>query len=284
MTASFDYLLDDLEALWDKGLEPSKKDLEEFGENVKKAVVASLTRSNTEEGEREVVRMSSIGKPLRQLWYSNREKEKSDTEKFSYSTLLKFLYGSIIEELLILLVKTSGHSVTDQQEEHNVKGVLGHSDGRIDGVLVDFKSASGRSLLKFKNQTLFFDDPFGYLAQISGYAEKKKDSRAAFVVLDKQSGEIAVMNIDRNQMMDVNKRIDDVRNALAKDTPPDLCYWDEEDGKSGNRKLSVGCSYCSHKIKCWPNLRAFKYANGTRYLTVVEREPNVEEVFIEQTQ
>ena len=85
-------------------------------------------------------------------------------------------------------------------------------------------------------------------------------------------------------MMDVRKRIDDVRNALAKDTPPDLCYWDEEDGKSGNRKLSTGCSYCSHKVKCWPTLRAFKYSNGTRYLTVVEREPNVEEVFIEQTQ
>ena len=37
MTASFDYLLHDLETLWDKGLEPSEEDLEEFGENVKKA-------------------------------------------------------------------------------------------------------------------------------------------------------------------------------------------------------------------------------------------------------
>ena len=32
------------------------------------------------------------------------------------------------------------------------------------------------------------------------------------------------------------------------------------------------------------DVRIVKYSNGTRYLTVVEREPNVEEVFIEQTQ
>tara|TARA_Y100001938_G_scaffold138422_1_gene203882 strand:+ start:7151 stop:7996 length:846 start_codon:yes stop_codon:yes gene_type:complete len=281
MTASFDTLEDDLKSLWDKGIEPSEKDLEEFAENIKEAVVASLTRSKTEvDGKREVLRMSSIGKPMRQLWYAAREDAKA--ENFSYSTLLKFLYGSIIEELLVLLVKTAGHSVTGQQEEHDIEGVKGHSDGRIDGVLVDFKSASGRSLLKFKNKNIFFDDPFGYIAQISAYAEKKKDDRAAFVVMDKQAGELVTMELSRSEMIDPMKRIADLKEALSKDTPPDLCYWDEEDGKSGNRKLAVGCSYCQFKSKCWPNLRAFKYSNGTRFLTVVEREPNVEEVFVEQ--
>lgn len=281
MTASFDTLEDDLKSLWDKGIEPSEKDLEEFAENIKEAVVASLTRSKTEvDGKREVLRMSSIGKPMRQLWYAAREDSKA--ENFSYSTLLKFLYGSIIEELLVLLVKTAGHSVTGQQEEHDIDGVKGHSDGRIDGVLVDFKSASGRSLLKFKNRNLFFDDPFGYIAQISAYAEKEKDDRAAFIVMDKQAGELVTMELSRSEMIDPLKRIADLKEALSKDTPPDLCYWDEEDGKSGNRKLAVGCSYCQFKSKCWPNLRAFKYSNGTRFLTVVEREPNVEEVFVEQ--
>ena len=41
---------------------------------------------------------------------------------------------------------------------------------------------------------------------------------------------------------------------------------------------------CNHKHACWSDvndgkgLRAFQYSTGKRYLTKVEKEPNVEEV------
>ena len=52
-----------------------------------------------------------------------------------------------------------------------VEGVTGHQDCIIDGVVVDCKSASGVGFDKFKHNKLAEDDPFGYVAQISAYAE-----------------------------------------------------------------------------------------------------------------
>ena len=65
---------------------------------------------------------------------------------------------------------------------------------------------------------------------------------------------------------------------------PDRCYSDIPDGKSGNRKLSIGCVYCGYKRDCWSDvnqgkgIRVFKYAHGRRYLTNVAKEPEVVEV------
>ena len=66
---------------------------------------------------------------------------------------------------------------------------------------------------------------------------------------------------------------------------PDKCYADIPDGKSGNRKLAIGCVYCSHKQICWSDsnqgkgLRVFKYSKGNRFLTNIAKEPDVEEVY-----
>ena len=47
---------------------------------------------------------------------------------------------------------------------------------------------------------------------------------------------------------------------------------------SPNMKLSMQCSYCDFKKKCWTNLRTFVYKTGPVFLTHVEYEPNVPEV------
>ena len=43
-------------------------------------------------------------------------------------------------------------------------------DCKIDGVVTDVKSVSTYGFKKFKDGTLAYDDPFGYVAQIKGYA------------------------------------------------------------------------------------------------------------------
>ena len=105
------------------------------------------------------LRLSAIGKPDRQLWY---DINKPSTTPISPTSRIKFLYGYLLEELLILLSLVAGHKVTHQQKEVTVAGVKGHQDCMIDDVLVDCKSASWRGFQKFKNNSLSEDDPFGY--------------------------------------------------------------------------------------------------------------------------
>ena len=232
--------------------------------------------------KRRNLRLSAIGKPARQLWYDKNSKE--EPKPLASNTRIKFLYGHLLEDVLILLARLSGHKVTDLQKQVNVNGIVGHQDCVIDGVLVDCKSASGKSFEKFSNNTLHENDPFGYIAQISAYAEGNGVDEAAFLAIDKQHGNICLTRVHSMEMINVNEKIKYLKGAMDKDNPPDKCYNDIPDGASGNRKLAIGCFYCLHNRTCWSDanegkgLRVFNYANGHRYLTKVGKEPNVEEV------
>ena len=227
------------------------------------------------------LRLSAIGRPDRQLWY---DINKPNTTPISPTSRIKFLYGYLLEELLILLSLVAGHKVTHQQKEVSVAGVKGHQDCMIDDVLVDCKSASWRGFQKFKNNSLSEEDPFGYIAQISAYAEANGVERAAFLAIDKQSGEICLSPVHSLEMINAKKRITHLKKVVKSEQEPARCYEDIPDGKSGNRKLDVRCIFCAHKSKCWSDtndgkgLRIFQYERGKRYLTQVKREPNVEEL------
>ena len=56
------------------------------------------------------------------------------------------------------------------------------------------------------------------------------------------------------------KKIEDTYDYLDKNEPFERCFDSEPEvyrGKtSGNHKLAKVCSFCSHKKKCWPTLRA----------------------------
>ena len=225
------------------------------------------------------LRMSNLGKPLRQLWY---ELNGYQGEKLTGQTLLKFSYGHLVESLCIILAEASGHKVERLQEEIEVDGVKGHIDCVIDGVLVDVKSCSSYSFNKFKYGKVFDDDPFGYVAQLSGYAHAL-GLPAAWIAIDKVSGEICILDLPKEKIdgYDVRSRISTVRQAIASEGPPERCYEDEADGRSGNRKLSIGCSYCQFKFHCWKDanegrgLQTYYYSTGPRYLSKVIREPKV---------
>ena len=116
--------------------------------------------------------------------------QKQIEKYFDSPTRIKFLYGHLLESLLLTLTRLAGHEVTEEQKEINIAGVLGHQDCRIDDMLVDVKSASGNSFKKFASGRLSEDDPFGYIGQLSAYAEDKQDKEAAFFVIDKQNGNL----------------------------------------------------------------------------------------------
>jgi len=253
--------------------------LDSFTKSLKETLKTFLSEVPT---DRRNLRLSAIGKPARQLWYGKNSKEKP--QPLEPSTRVKFLYGHMLEDLLILLSRLAGHTVTDLQKTVYVNGIKGHQDCVIDDVLVDIKSASASAFKKFEENTIHKDDPFGYIAQISAYAEANNVDEAAFLAIDKSSGKICLTPIHSLGMINAKERIDYLKGAMEQDTPPDRCYSDAVDGASGNRKLAFGCFYCEHKRTCWSDsnegkgLRVFKYANGNRYLTQVGKTPNVEEV------
>ena len=266
-----------------KKLQVSKEQLEKFLENIKESIV---DWTNPTKQKKTNLRMSIIGRPARQLWYDKHEPEKQyDPDP---SLQLRFLYGHILEHLILFLTELAGHEVTDQQKKVSVSGVVGHMDSKIDGEVVDVKTASAYSFKKFEQGTLNEDDPFGYIAQLSGYEESEQTNHGGFLAINKSTGQLALFRPDDLMKPNVKTLIKDLKEKLDQDNPPEKCYEPVKHEKSGNMKLPVGCVYCSHKVKCYQDandgqgLRTFKYANGKVYLTHIEKEPKVEEVKINE--
>lgn len=259
----------------------NEDNLEKFGEDVKELLRSRLRKPEKRGG---TLRFSNLGRPDRQLWY---DVNSTETEKLLPKTSLKFLYGDIVEALLLLLCKEAGHEVTSEQEELEVDGVKGHLDAVIDGVTVDVKSASPQGFTKFENGSLHENDPFGYIGQISSYASiRTPDTGGAFLAMDKVHGTLALLPVGpsiTNSWGTVD-RISHLKDVVASERIPERCYPAEPDGASGNLKLGLNCSYCAHKDRCWSDanagrgLRTFLYSGRPRFLTHVAREPNVAEV------
>jgi hypothetical protein len=259
----------------------SEEMFEEFGKDMTDALRHWATPQNVE--GKPVLRMSNVGRPERRLWYDTHTKSDT-TEKLQPSTQIKFLYGHLLEVLILFFVKLSGHKLTSQQKEITVSGIKGHMDCMIDGEVVDVKTASGYAFKKFKEGTLAEDDAFGYLSQLAGYEAAEKTHAGGFLVMNKETGELTMFIPDDMDKPNIKSKIKNVKNIIASDTPPDFCYSPIPEGKAGNMKVARGCSWCPHKFECHKDandgkgLRVFNYAKGPVYFTKIVSEPNVEEV------
>lgn len=258
------------------------------GEIFKDLLRSRLTKRQEKKGE-QVLRFSSLGKKDRQLWYAANKPETA--EKMPGKQNFKFLYGDVIEVLLLFLTKEAGHEVSHLQHEVDVDGVKGHMDAVIDGIPTDCKSASSYSFKKFESGEFVFEDAFGYIPQLSGYAHAlvpeipTATDRAGFLVADKVHGDICWAEIDA-LIVKANPpgpRISHLRGVIGSDSPPKRCYSPVPEGKSGNEKLGIGCSYCSFKDECYKDanggvgLRKYYYSRGPVWLSKVVKEPRVDE-------
>lgn len=242
-------------------------------------------RLNPEGRSDKTLRMSNIGQPCgRKLWYHMNS--GTGGTPLQPSTKLKFLYGDIIEEVLLSLAEASGHDVQGRQDRMELDGIVGHRDAVIDGMLVDVKSASTYGFKKFKEHGIRSDDPFGYLTQLASYlAASQSDplvtekNRAAFLAMDKQHGHICLDVYDLSrEVANVQSLIEDRKAMVKAPTPPDRPYKDEPYQKSGNRAIpNVPCGYCDFKYTCWPGLRSFSGYKPV-HLSKVVREPGVKEI------
>jgi hypothetical protein len=254
--------------------------LAKFGSAVALHVQDALT-ARTGKRKPNTLYMSEIGKPCkRQVWYGVWHPELA--ESMQEHTLYKFLYGNVIEEIALLLAAASGHTVTHQQlpVEWEVNGwkIRGRQDAAIDGVLVDVKSCSPFGYKKFEEGLNNDNDSFGYRLQLDGYNADATWDRQGFLAIDKQNGHVGFFEQPVPQPYDVEARMIEVVAAVDCASAPPRAFPLVPEGKSGNEKLGVECSYCPYKRDCWPGLRTFASSRGPLFLGTVKREPNMFEI------
>jgi hypothetical protein len=218
------------------------------------------------------------------LWHSVHHPELA--EKVQPWAMIKFMYGDILEALVIALAKAAGHTVEGEQDAVVVDGIVGHRDCIIDGCLVDVKSANSRSFEKFKSKAVMETDVFtvGYLDQLDAYLVGSADDprlrvkdRGYLLAIDKVLGHM-VLYEHHHRPDYIQRRIAEYKEVVGRPTAPACTCQTVADGKSGNFKLDVKASYNPYKYCCRPNIRTFAYSDGPRYLTTVVREPDVQEI------
>tara|TARA_R110000787_G_scaffold60547_2_gene137284 strand:+ start:344 stop:1213 length:870 start_codon:yes stop_codon:yes gene_type:complete len=268
-----------------KDADPSvdvEAEIEKFGEGVKELMRTEFGREKRQ--DKRTLRLSNIGRTDRYLWNVVAGTEK---EKIEPHTYIKFMYGHLIEEMLLFLTRMSGHEVTDEQKQCEVNGIRGSMDCKIDGVVTDVKSASSFGFKKFKDGSLLHDDPFGYVDQIKAYAHSEGSSQIGWLAMDKTNGYLTFLKYDMadpkvKEVLDfestITERVDHLKSMVKKPEPDTYCHKPKPDGKSGNMELALGCSYCQYKRHCFPDLRVFKYSHKPKFLCKVVKEPNVQEL------
>jgi len=279
--ADIETLIDDIHAIFNDDIEtPEVSD--EWCDELGKSIGLMLRNRLQEQRVGGKLRLSGMGHGIRKQWYNARP--ETPQEKLSPDVKMKFLYGDILELVIIALARLAGHTVSHEQEEVEVEGIKGHIDCLIDGELVDVKSASTYSFRKFKKEELQMDDPFGYYAQLAAYGYGMNKKPYGWLVFDKTLGHMCLSHADETYMPDIIERIKQVKESMEQTVEPAPCCYPIPDGKSGNMKLDTQCSYCQYKQHCWRGsnnghgLRTFLYSTAPRHLTNVAVLPKVPEV------
>jgi hypothetical protein len=262
------------ELLEKKGEKISDAFAREFSHNLSKRLSVRLN----EEKRVPRLRLSYMGPRCpKALWHSIHTPELA--ERLPPWAEFKFMFGDIMEELAISLAKEAGHTVEGEQDAVSVDGIEGHRDCVIDGCIVDVKSASSRSYLKFKDKSIAISDTFGYLAQLDGYLVGSHDDpivvdkdHGYLWAIDKQLGHMCLYEHTKREDF-IRKRIRDYKAIVSLNEPPQCTCETVSDGESGNIALGVNASYSQFKFSCFPQLRCFLYSKGPRYLTHVAKQP-----------
>jgi hypothetical protein len=275
---TLDTLIEDIYSVLENGVEVTDEQVEAAAKRI-----AGLLRDKLKKrADREPrLYMSLLGKRDRQIYWEMKGLKAAKPEPW---TLLKFLYGDVIEEVVLFLAEASGHTVTDRQKTITIDGVNGRMDCKIDGVTVDVKGTTSYSMPKFEDLAkLKADDSFGYMMQLGGYIQAEKEDKGAFLAFDRSLGHMALLNVPVSETPDVAARIKEIREFVAKDTPPDREVCSVTVETNGNTALSSPCSYCSFKGSCHPGLRTFLYSSGPKFFTEVVKEPRVPELMPDGT-
>lgn len=202
-----------------------------------------------------VIRMSSIGRCVRQVAYGYHGIEKSGKELDARAKIV-FWMGDLTELTVIALAKLAGCNIAatgmnQLQVKFNLNGsvITGHPDGVLfadkSQFLVEVKSMSSYSFEKFEKG--FVDD--AYVAQYNAYMEALGLAAVVYVALNKDSGVMSerVFYKDNAIVEQIRKNVLDIAHS-TKNSLPDPAFVADAKGI-----FPWQCLYCSwHKV-CKPN-------------------------------
>lgn len=207
------------------------------------------------------LRMSNIGRPSCQLWF---EKNKPETALPRPTTfVMNMMLGDIVEAVFKGLLKEAGVAYEDSKKvtlelpDHSISGTY---DIVIRDAVDDIKSASDWSYRnKFESyETLANGDSFGYVGQLAGYAAAAGKKAGGWWVVNKANGEFKYVPAEGLDMdTELGKIEENIDKALSDDL--ERCFEPEKEtfnGKeTGNLVLNKGCTFCSYRHACWPNMK-----------------------------
>ena len=219
------------------------------------------------------IRMSGLGRPVCQQLLE----KKGIQQEIQYNMLFRFLFGDIVEAIAVLVLEQAGVDIVDKQKavSLNIDGT--NVSGTLDLIIRDefgqdkvwdVKSASEWAY-KFKYtgyggyEKIKEDDPFGYIMQGHLYGEATGLPFGGWIVINKSSGEVTVVEApdwqadDRKEYMaDAKERIKVLTDESLEFKVPfkdvfEVYKQDGQEVRTGNKLLPRPCNMCGYKAHCW---------------------------------
>ena len=238
-----------------------KRLVQEFGEACKNALLKQFEEERKDKFE---PRMSNIGRPLCQL---QMESKGIKGEGQPYNVKMRNTFGDMIEALAILIMKSAGVNITNEQKKLKYKfdgdEIEGRQDVEIDKKIWDIKSASPYSFEKKFGEAGGFnevvrEDSFGYASQGFLYGESQSKEFGGWIAINKSTGEWTVCETPASVEEHKKAALTSAKKnykALKEGKPFKRCYDDVAETfrskPTGNRVLGFVCSYCPYKLPCW---------------------------------
>ena len=239
----------------------SEETAKKIGAEVADAVIRQFGSGKSRDEFR--LRMSNIGRPTCQLWF---EKNKPETALPKPTTfVMNMMLGDIVEAVFKGLLTESGVDFDDTDKvtlkvgDSNDTRVSGSYDLIMGGAVDDIKSASDWSYRnKFESyDTLKKSDPFGYIGQLTGYAQASDKRAGGWWVVNKANGSFKYVPA----AIDMRKELTKLKETVEKvnENKFERCFEAVPEtyrGKpSGNMVLNDNCRFCDYRFECWPNMQ-----------------------------
>ena len=219
------------------------------------------------------IRMSGLGRPVCQQLLE----KKGIQQEIQYNMLFRFLFGDIVEAIAVLVLEQAGVDIIDKQKavSLNIDGT--DVSGTLDLIIRDefgqdkvwdIKSASEWAY-KFKYtgyggyEKIKEDDPFGYIMLGHLYGEATGLAVGGWIVRNKSSGEVAVVEAPDWQANDRKEYMEDAKERIKVLTDESLEFkvpfkdifevykQDGQEIRTGNKLLPKPCTMCGYKTHCW---------------------------------
>lgn len=246
----------------------SEELIEEFGERCKNILRDNFVEKKTAERTFSL-RMSNIGRPLRQLLLDKAASAKGLSSKPSKEWKLRSTVGHVYEAFMLTLLKAAEVGLEEQDKQVSLDvsktTIQGTLDIIINKKVYDIKTASQYAYEhKFVSTTaLSSNDTFGYFAQGFGYAEADKKDFGGWIVINKNTGDFKVLEIPESSHEELKaKYLDEITYKVKHieanmPMPPCKGVVQETFKKkpTGNRILNKECEYCEYKFMCHPSLQ-----------------------------